>query len=115
MKFNLKKLMIVLTVAMLVSANIVEAKAVTKKSIQECIKAAACEQTLKKYLKDNGHEHIAKAFEDVKCEKTARAAVKKLAFSDQIKVIAAITDEQEHLKKILPTEEKATEKTKKGA
>lgn len=92
--------MIVLTVAMLTSINVIETKAIVKKSIRDCIKAAKCEETLKKELTDNGHEKIAETFKDVKCEKTAQEAVAKLGFVEKLAVIKACTQEKEHLQKI---------------
>lgn len=96
MKFNLKKLMIVLTVTMLTSINFVEAK-----SLEECIVAAKCRDTLKTQLIDNGHKEVAEAFEGAEDEDSVKKAVKKLSFSTKLKVIVACKSNEQHLRKII--------------
>lgn len=99
MKLNLKKLMIVLTMAMFTSANFVEAKSVT-----ECVSAAKCRKTLTEALKEHGHKAIAAALENIEDPENTddiKKAAAKLKFSEKIAIKLAYDRHKEKLKKII--------------
>lgn len=105
MKLNLKKLMIVLTVAMLASTNTVKAK---DKSVEDCIQAAECIDTLEQHLNENGHNAIAKSFKPL-AEMSGfkqKIAAAKIYTSQSKEVQNAISKNSDKLKEIIAAQAK---------
>lgn len=99
MKLNLKKLMFVLTVAMITSVNFVEAKTVT-----ECVTNAKCRKTLTEELKKNGYANIAEALEKISDPDNLddiKKAGQDLSFSEKIAIKLAYNNNKEKIKEII--------------